>query len=79
LIGLAAFLWLIYRYVRYVHAGLKTMQSQSLRYYALGAYAGTVGFQVQGLFITNFGWFLMWATAAIPLCCILVDRECKKA
>jgi O-antigen ligase len=78
LIGLAALLWLMYRYVHYVHAGLKTIESQSLRYYALGAYAGAVGFQVQGLFITNFGWFPMWATAAIPLCCILADRGYSK-
>jgi putative inorganic carbon (HCO3(-)) transporter len=79
LIGLAAFLWLGYRYVRYVQAGLQITQSQSLRYYALGAYAGIVGFQVQGLFITNFGWFMMWATAAIPLCCILADRGYSQA
>ncbi len=78
LLGLAAFLWLMYRYVRYVHSGLRTIQSQSLRYYALGAYTGIIGFQVQGLFITNFGWFLMWATAAIPLCCILADRGYPK-
>jgi hypothetical protein len=78
LIALAAFLWLIYRYVRYVHAGLQSLQSQPLRHYALGAYAGIVGFQVQGLFITNFGWFMIWATAAIPLCCILADQNCKR-
>jgi len=78
LVALAAFLWLVYRYVRYVQAGLQIMQSQSLRYYALGAYTGIVGFQVQGLFITNFGWFMIWATAAIPLCCILADRGCSR-
>lgn len=75
LIGLSAFLWLICRYVRYVHRGLRTMRSKRLLYYALGTYAGTVGFQVQGLFIANFGWFLMWAAAAIPICCILADRR----
>jgi putative inorganic carbon (hco3(-)) transporter len=75
LIGLSAFFWLLYRYVRYVHRGLGTMRSKPLLYYALGTYAGTVGFQVQGLFITNFGWFLMWAAAAIPICCILADRR----
>jgi hypothetical protein len=75
LIALAAFLWLIYRYLRFVHAGLRSMRSQSLRHYALGAYAGIVGFQVQGLFITNFGWFVFWAAAAIPLCCIIADQN----
>ncbi len=74
LIGLSAFFWLIYRYVRSVHRGLSTMRSKLLFYYALGAFAGTIGFQVQGLFITNFGWFLMWGVAAIPLCCILTDQ-----
>lgn len=75
-LGVSAFLWLIYRYVRYVHRGLCAMRSKPLFYYALGTYAGMVGFQVQGLFITNFGWFLMWAAAAIPICCILADRRC---
>ena len=75
LIALAAFLWLIYRYVRFVHSGLRSMRSQSLRHYALGVYAGIVGFQVQGLFITNFGWFVFWAAAAIPLCCIIADQN----
>jgi hypothetical protein len=73
LIALGVFLWLTYRYVRFVHTGLRSMQSQSLRHYSLGAYAGIVGFQVQGLFITNFGWFMLWSAAAIPLCCILAD------
>lgn len=75
LIAMAAFVWLIYRYVRFVHSGLRSMRSQDLRHYALGAYAGIVGFQVQGLFITNFGWFMFWAAAAIPLCCIIADQN----
>ena len=71
LVGLCAFLWLVYRYFRYVHHGLIAIRSKPLFYFALGTLAGTVGFQVQGLFITNFGWFVMWTTAAIPICCIL--------
>jgi hypothetical protein len=46
-----------------------------LRTYAIGVWAGLVGFQVQGLFITNMGWFLMWAMAAIPLCCALAPNK----
>lgn len=75
IVGLVAFLWLIYRYCRCVHSGLKSMRSHHLRYYALGTYAGVIGFQVQGLFMTNFGWFLIWAVAAIPMCCILADGD----
>lgn len=74
LIGLSAFLWLMYRYTRYVRRGIRNMRSKPLLYYSLGAFAGTIGFQVQGLFMTNFGWFLMWGVAAIPLCCILTDQ-----
>ena len=75
LIGLCAFFWLSYPVCPLCTPRAWKMRSTPLLYYALGTYAGTVGFQVQGLFIANFGWFLMWAVAAIPICCILADRR----
>jgi len=75
LIGLAVMLWMVVRYARFVHRGFGSMAVSPLRYYALGSYAGLVGFLVQGLFIANMGWFLMWAIAAVPLCCAMGQRS----
>jgi O-Antigen ligase len=73
LFGLAAILWLFVTYGRFILRKLRTMPASPLRWYAIATFAGMIGFQVQGLFMTNFGWFLMWAAAALPLCCILVE------
>jgi len=75
LVGLASLLWLVWSYVVFVHRGIFRMAGTPLKTYAIGAYAGLIGFQVQGLFISNMGWFLIWAMAAVPLCCVLVHRE----
>jgi O-antigen ligase len=75
LVGLASLLWLVWSYVVFVHRGIFRMAGTPLKTYAIGAYAGLIGFQVQGLFISNMGWFLVWAMAAVPLCCVLVHGE----
>jgi hypothetical protein len=75
MVGLGAFLWLGVRYVRFVRRGFTAMRQSPLRYYALGSYAGLLGFLVQGLLVSNMGWFMMWAMAAIPPCCILAQRD----
>jgi putative inorganic carbon (HCO3(-)) transporter len=69
--GLVAFLWLAFRYFVFVSRGLRKMPDGRVKYYAVGSLLAMVGFQVQGLFITNLGWFLMWAVLAIPVCCIV--------
>ncbi|HUY13337.1 MAG TPA: O-antigen ligase family protein [Terriglobia bacterium] len=75
LVGVASLLWLVWTYVVFVNRGIFRMAGTPLKTYAIGAYAGLIGFQVQGLFISNMGWFLIWAMAAVPLCCVLVHSE----
>ena len=74
-IGFVAILWLFISYALYVRRGLREAPPSALRWYAIATYAGMIGFQIQGLFMTNFGWFMMWAGAALPLCCILAAKQ----
>jgi hypothetical protein len=74
-IGFIAILWLFGSYAIYIRRGLRGSPPSALRWYAIATYAGMIGFQIQGLFMTNFGWFVMWAGAALPLCCILTARD----
>lgn len=70
--GLAALLWLAVVYSRFVWRGITRMNWSPLKHCAIGSTAGLIAFSVQGLFITNMGWFLFWAMAAVPPSCILV-------
>jgi len=74
-IGLGALFWLAGRYITLVHRGLSSMRSSRLRTYAIGFFAGFVGYQVQGLLVGNLGWFVMWVVGAVPLCCIASEGE----
>ena len=74
-IGFIAILWLFGSYAIFIRRGLRESPPSALRWYAIATYAGMIGFQIQGLFMTNFGWFVMWAGAALPLCCILAARD----
>jgi hypothetical protein len=74
ILGLAAAAWLLFRYVFFVSRGLRTMPDSALRNYAVGTCMAIVSFQVQGFFITNMSWFLLWAILAIPLCCVLIHN-----
>jgi O-Antigen ligase len=75
MVGLALLAWLLIRYFRLLRARLTQARWSPLKAYAIGAVAGLVGLQVQGLFIANMGWFLMWATAALPLCCLKLQGD----
>jgi len=74
-VGLAALLSMLVPYFRFVRRGIAIMPWSPLRYYAIGSCAGLVAFLVQGFFMVNMGWFLLWAMAAIPLCCIVATDE----
>jgi hypothetical protein len=73
-LGFVAILWLFISYALFIRRGLRETPPSALRWYAIATYAGIIGFQIQGLFMTNFGWFLMWASAALPLCCVLAAK-----
>ena len=73
-LGFVAILWLFISYALFIRRGLRETPPSALRWYAIATYAGMIGFQIQGLFMTNFGWFLMWASAALPLCCVLAAK-----
>jgi len=78
LVGLALLIWLIISYCGFMYRGLASMMWSPLKYCAVGTLGGLIAFLAQGFFITNMGWFLMWAMLALPPCCVLADRECAR-
>lgn len=79
IIGLFAISLFAIRYVRLVARRLREMPESPMRFYAVGSFLAMIGFQFQGLFITNMNWFLMWAMLAIPICCVLkAESEHKR-
>jgi O-Antigen ligase len=75
LVGLAFLLWLVVAYVQFVRRGFASMPWSPPKYYAVGTCAGLIAFLVQGFFIGNMGWFVLWGAAALPVCCVLAHRD----
>jgi hypothetical protein len=66
IIGLCFCGWVIAAYIKEARRMLQ-MSDASVRLYYAGIISAVVGFMVQGLFITNIDWVLVWCIAAIPV------------
>lgn len=75
IVGLAAMLWFLIRYVRFLRRALSSMTWSRMKYCLVGIGAGLVAFMAQGLFVPNMGWSILWATAALPVCCAMAQED----
>jgi hypothetical protein len=69
LVGLAAMVWFLIRYIRFIRHGLTVMPWSPMKYCLMGICAGLISFMAQGLFVPNMGWSILWVIAALPACC----------
>jgi O-antigen ligase len=75
LLGFVPFLCFILNYARFFFQRWGKVKDRTLKLYAAGAVAAVVGLHVQGLFIGNMGWFLLWAMTAVSICSLLAREE----
>ncbi len=77
-LGFAALVWFLGRYLRLLRRGLQSLAWSPLKYYAVGVLGGLIALIVQGFFVANMGWSLLWTLAAVPACCVLAQQAGRK-